>query len=104
MAYGPQTSTATVTTAGTRVRLSSTSILSESILVIAAAANTNNVYVGGSDVSSTNGIPLSPGQSIVLQGAAARNSSEQINAKEIWLDADTNGNIARYLYIKQVSN
>ena len=59
--------TATVTSAGTRVQLSSSPEHIGSISVTAAADNAGDIYFGGDDVSSTVGKTLAPGQTIIVR-------------------------------------
>jgi len=54
----------TVASAGTRVQLADQAC--KSVLVKALAGNAGKVYVGGSDVSSANGLELSAGDSVGL--------------------------------------
>lgn len=71
----------TVTTAGTRVQLSSNAI--EGAVLQAPSTNTGVIYVGGSNVSSSVfGAELQPGQAT---GLAID------NANKIWIDASVNG-------------
>jgi hypothetical protein len=52
----------TVTTAGTAVHLDDVDC--KSVSIKALASNTGTIYVGGSDVDSTNGLELAAGESI----------------------------------------
>lgn len=75
-----------VTTAGTAVQLSATSVEGRAFVICALLTNTNPIYVGDSAVKNTSGsergIPLMPGEKITL---------DVDNANKIWLDAVTNG-------------
>jgi hypothetical protein len=82
--------TTSVSSAGTRVQLSATSVPCRYVIITAKSANTNNIYVGGATVDSTRGRPL-----VALQ-------SEKIdidNLNKVWLDADTNGEGVLYAYV-----
>jgi hypothetical protein len=57
----------------------------------ARTANTDNIYVGGSLVSSTSGLALAPGESVQLQLA------DPISTSQFWADADTNANKVDFL-------
>lgn len=89
----------TVTTAGTAVPLSATELYSSHILIQASTGNTNNIYVGGSDVDSTNGIALTPGSSISLGDLQRKDMNEAIDLRQVYVDADTNGNTVRVGYV-----
>ena len=77
---GISTAHKVVTTAGSRVQLSSATIVS--ITIKALSTNTGLIYVGGSGVTSSNGFELSTGDSVTLA----------INdADEIWIDSSVSG-------------
>jgi len=72
----------TVTSAGTQEALAGSTVLKHSVTIKALAANTNNVYVGSSTVSSTNGYVLDAGETLTLQIS---------NLDLVYIDVDTNG-------------
>lgn len=82
--------TVTVTTPGTRVRVSNTLDDVRVIAFHARAGNTGNTYVGTSDVSSTNGEELLPdGKYKVKYDDGGDKFSEKLN---VWfVDAATGG-------------
>ncbi|NIO44974.1 MAG: hypothetical protein GTN36_05485 [Candidatus Aenigmarchaeota archaeon] len=63
----PLSNTATVTSAGTAVPFSSTSKVVRSINIQADVNNVGNVFIGSSDVDSTNGIELAPGNTMSIE-------------------------------------
>jgi len=79
-----------VSSAGTAEALgSATDIIS--VTIKAKSSNTGNIYVGGSDVSSSNGLILEPGDAVSLD----------INdLSTVYIDADTNGEGVSYLALK----
>jgi len=83
----------TVTTAGTDVPLSASSVVVLWITIQAQTDNTNYVAVGGSGVDATiatgTGVALAPGQSITLPVA---------NLNAIYIDSLVNGEGVRYTY------
>ena len=80
----------TVTTAGTEVQVSATSVPIKGITIKALAANTGTMYVGSSTVASTNGYPLAAGQAI---------SFDISNLNTVWVDASVNGEKVSYLAV-----
>ena len=79
----------TVTTAGTQVQLSSTSIPCRWVMVIGKEANTDTIWVGGSNVASGSGLPL-----VGLQ-------SERFDVNDVsnlWIDSEVNGEGVTYIY------
>lgn len=80
-----------VTTATTAVPLSATSLLAFDVLIVAKAANTGNIYVGGSDVDNTD-TPLAAGDPLSLTPPVSRDATENMyDLSKIYIDADTNG-------------
>jgi hypothetical protein len=75
VAHGVQT----VSTAGTRVQLTSNAC--KAIVIKASVSNAGTVYVGGSSVSAANGFPLAAGDTISLDIS---------NTNVIWIDASAN--------------
>lgn len=95
-----------VTTAGTRVPLVATTVTAPGSLycarltIEANAGNTNKVYVGDSNVSSTAyGVSLNPGQTYTLGMGETRGNP--INLSHVYLDADTNSNGVKF-YAEQI--
>ena len=72
-----------VTAAGTRVQAAHKGNLSTAVFK-ARSDNTGDVYLGGSDVSSTDGMTLIPGESIQLHLA------NPVSSAQFWVDADNN--------------
>lgn len=79
-----------VTTAGSAERLSSTSIPCKWVNIIGKAANTDTVWVGGSNVAAGTGQPI-----VALQ------STDRIEVNDlssIWLDVAVNGEGVTFIY------
>ena len=72
-----------VTAAGTRVQAANKGNV-RSVVYKARSDNTGNIYLGSSDVSSTDGMTLVPGESIQLQ------IQEAISTSQFWADSDNN--------------
>lgn len=88
----------TVTTGGTAVRLSSTSVSINALWVMAATANTNPVVIGGSDVVAAVG---------TRKGVALRSTDPPLRLlaqdgvdelSDIYVDAVTNGEAVTWFY------
>lgn len=92
--------TVTVTTAGTRVQVSSTELSGSSIIIQADELNTGKLFVGDSDVDSTDFF-LHPGQSLPLGADSVRGITEGLFLSDIFLDAENDGNAARIIFIKR---
>jgi hypothetical protein len=78
----------TVTTAGTRVQLLTSSTPAKSVTIKALIGNTGHIYVGNNFVSSTVGFVLEAGDTVSLNFADLSN---------IWLDCSVNGEGVTYL-------
>jgi hypothetical protein len=79
-----------VTTAGTAVALGTTNDII-SVVIKAKSSNTGNIYVGGSNVSSSNGLILSAGDAVSL---------DINNLSSVYIDSDVNGEGVSYLALK----
>ena len=81
----------TVTTAGTRVQLSTSSVNCIDLIVQAKRSNTGRIYIGGSDVANddAHGIYLTAGQSISLNIT---------NLNQVYLDSSVSGEGVAYTY------
>lgn len=78
-----------VTTAGTRVQLSSTSIPCKWVIITAKVGNTGTVYIGGSTVATARGKPLVNLQEIIIN----------VNdVSKVWMDSDSNGDGVTFCY------
>lgn len=88
--------TASVTTAGTRVALSTTSQKAAWIIFKPKAANTNPVFIGGSTVSATSGYILTNGNNSVTFPPVADLNGYDLS--KIFIDATTNGEGVQFTY------
>lgn len=91
----------TVTTAGTRVQLTTSNINVNSIIIQAKSGNTGKIYVGTSAVSSTRCVAeLSAGQSWNFDFTDVQKGIlETLNISQIWLDSSVNGEGVHYGYL-----
>ena len=77
----------TVTTAGTQERLTTSNRVAPAVLLQAELTNTGYIYVGDSEVSSTNyGVCLAAGDVYTLSAEELGWGRAQISLKDIWLD------------------
>jgi hypothetical protein len=86
-----------VTTAGTAVPLSATSVGVTSVAITALSTNTGVIVVGGSTVvasaATRRGTPLSAG------GTATLSRDDQVDdLSQVWLDATVSGEGVTYSY------
>ena len=90
----------TITTAGTRVQVSTTDLFVKQVTITGHAANTGHIYVGGSDVSSTVGLQLKVGASpLTIGGVQVSGRDDYINLKNMYVDASVNGEKVSLLYL-----
>ena len=82
--------TMTVTTAGTRVQAAHKGNV-RSLVFKARQANTGDVFIGGSDVSSSGGFTLAPGEAVQLNFRFA------ISTAQIWADSSNSGDKIDFL-------
>lgn len=85
----------TVTTASTRVQLTTVNLMVFCITIQALPGNTGNIFVGDSSVSSTQAfVELTPGSVYVLDGYMNPNQKgtmETMNISRIYIDSEENG-------------
>lgn len=79
----------TVTTAGTRVQLSTSSVPCKWVEIVGKVANTGSIWVGGSTVADGSGLPL-----LGLQSTRIPVS----NLNLVYLDSTVNGEGVTYVY------
>ena len=79
--------TTDVPTAGTRVQISASLLQVKAIEFHARSGNTGAMYAGVSDVSSTNGREVRPGEVVVLDFGEG-----SVPFNVFWVDTATNGN------------
>lgn len=92
-------SVVTVTSAGTRVQVSSTDLYAYDVIFQAPTANAANIFIGDSTVSSSNGLILTPGDSMSLSGTVFKTHTDQFNLKDIYVDSTSNNQTCRVAYI-----
>lgn len=85
----------TVVAAGTRVALASERTMCAWLQVQANPANTGDVYVGGSTVSSVSGLVLGPGDTVPILPMAG---SDVHDLREVHVDAAVNGEGVKFIY------
>ncbi len=78
-----------VTTAGTSVLIINGTTQTDALIIKALFDNDGDVYVGDSSVDSTNGFPLSPGESVSITI-----DNEKDN---VYIDSDNNGDGVAYI-------
>jgi len=99
--YGLKSLKKNVATAGTRVQLSSSAIYAKKVFIVASTSNAGLIYIGGSDVSSTNGFPLAntaPGNRVDLGDLTIGGSSEAWDLSQVYVDAANNDEDVFVLY------
>ncbi len=81
----------TVTTAGTRVPISATTVMVYSLIIVSLSTNTGTQYAGDSTVSAANGCPIAPDGSIEFEPPDSARGYDQFDIKDIYVDSSTNG-------------
>jgi hypothetical protein len=90
----------TVTTAGTRVQLSATSITTTEITITGDTANSGTIYVGDSNVSSTRYMyALAAGETVAIMAPSIRGNQEDYDLSDFWVDASENTQKAQIAYV-----
>lgn len=93
----------TVTTAGTRVQISTTDTIITTLVVQADPANTGKIYVGDSSVSATQAsAELEAGRAFEISpDASGRGGQEEYLLSDFWLDSSVSGDKAYISYVKR---
>ncbi len=97
MNFKPAVTQITVTTAGTRKQVSTTSLNVRSAIIQALTTNAGKLYVGGVAVDSTHCLTLDPGQSVTLE--LPGDPLGEIDLTAVYLDAANSGDKANVLYM-----
>jgi len=99
MKYALKSGAKTVTTAGTRVALSTTNIWARGLKVAAPAANAGAVFIGDVTVAASNGISIAAGTTLSLADFTEI-EPPTINLASIYVDAATNGDKITFCYFE----
>lgn len=92
----------TVTTAGTRVQITNNlGLAASSIIISASTDNVGKIYVGDNSVTNLNGTELEAGDSIQISGDNIRGIAEELFLSDIYIDSETNNNVAKIQYLKR---
>lgn len=97
--------TVTVTTAGTRVAMFSTTTYAVAFNVSNKAANTGNGYVGDVTVTAsgaTQGIIVSSARDVSVEAPVIRGNQEEFDLSQQYIDADTSGNAYTVSYFVRI--
>ena len=84
----------TISTPGTAQAFAE-NVACTSILIQSDRLNTGSIYVGDSDVNSTNGMELTPGESIPITADMVNGNTDELFPADIFIDTDTGGNVVR---------
>ena len=82
--------TTTVTTAGTRVQLTTTVTPCFYVIIAGKTTNVGYIFIGGTGVSATSGIMIAALQSVRI---------DIDDLSKIWIDTDTSGEGVQYSYV-----
>lgn len=86
---------ATLAAAGTRQRLVSTRTPAAWITFQPGSSNSGSIYIGGSTVSSTSGLSMLVGDSVVSWPVADIN---MYDLHEIWFDGSSTNDTVQFVY------
>lgn len=101
MNFKPYSFSKTVASAATAEKLTELPLKATQIVIQAKAGNTNNVFIGGDNVSATKGIALAAKEKITIGSDIMPRGG--LILSEIWVDVTTNseGVICFYLENKE---
>ena len=88
----------TVTTAGTRVQITTTPLLGvEAIYLSAPAANTGIVFIGDSSVAAGRGVEIAKGTTFTILSP----KGEMLALESLYVDAATSGDKLNITYVQR---
>lgn len=97
----------TCSVAGTAIRVAGSSVNSDrycdTAVIQAHPSNTGNIFVGGSDVSSSNGFVLEPGDAINLAQFIDKKRGAVLDLYNFWVVSATNNDVIRVFRAAQVA-
>ncbi len=92
-----------IPTAGTAIQIKATPTHHVLAYILrAASGNTGNIFLGGSDVSSSNGFPLGPGEFVTWGVGFAQSDVGKLHTillSSLWFDTATNGNDVAFVAV-----
>lgn len=91
----------TLALAGTAQKISAAEIAVEALLIFADALNSGTIYVGGTGVTSSNGIPLTAGQELPIYTDRSHGATADIDMSSIYINGDNTGDKVRIIYMKR---
>jgi len=101
----PQTTTVTVSTAGTRVQLTtSTSARAQAFCIQNPSTNSGVIYYGDVTVSSTNGIELYPGDKEYFNCDNTKYGARVFRPSDFYIDSNVSGTIARLFIMSEATS
>jgi len=78
--------------------LSAVALFTPGVIITTGSGNAADVYVGGSDVSATKGIPIPPGQSLTIQCPLVRGGEDELTLNDLYLFSTTSAQLAYVAY------
>jgi hypothetical protein len=93
----------TLTSNASTYPLSATEVRAVSITIESRSSNTGTVSVGGSALSSTNGISIEAGKSAVIEYPLGRSSvgEDEFNLNEVYARSSANGDVIQIAYFER---
>lgn len=91
----------TVVVGGTPYPLFPSDLRVVSLTVVADAANVGNVYIGDQSVSASNGTPLGPQDSALIETPVRPSGNEEFLVNEVYVTSSTSGNKVRVVAWKR---
>lgn len=93
-----------LTLAGTAQQVSTTPIYCASVIIQAHEDNTNDIFVGDSNVAVGRGFRLDAGESITFGNTDVRGTTQEVDLSQIYFDGDTTNEDIRVTYLQLGGN
>jgi len=93
-----------LTSAGTAQRLTTTSTICQSVLIVAKSTNAGSVYVGDVDVTASNTFPIAASASYRIEAPAGPGGAAQdMDLRDIYWDGGTTGDDIFVIYSQRTN-
>lgn len=89
-----------VTAAGAAEPVNATELVVQSVTIQADPENAGNIFLGGSDVDSSNGVVIEPGKAFNIP-VRSLGDKGGVDLNKVYIDCGTSGDEVRVAYIKK---
>lgn len=101
--FAVKSASKTVTTAGTRVALSTVDLWARGLILLPPAANSGVTYFGDVTVAAASGLSMAAGIQVkALEALGLKDDIGAVNLKNCYVDAATSGDKVSFMYFEEM--